>query len=102
MIYIAMMSCDILGSCKVANRLGLYYMYGYIYIIIYILGLYCLGILYIYIMTLSQLMTCRPPPPPLHPSRPPILKSGQIGFYVQKNAQCCETCEKVIFLFLHF
>jgi len=43
---------------------------------------------------LSQLTTCRHPPPP--------LKSGKIGFLVQKVAQCSETDEKSIFRFLVF
>jgi len=43
---------------------------------------------------LSQLTTCRHPPPP--------LKSGKIGFLVQKVSQCSETNEKSIFRFLVF
>ena len=31
---------------------------------------------------------------------PPAIKSGQIRFLVQKNAQCTETNEKSIFRFL--
>ena len=44
---------------------------------------------------LSQLATCR-----FHPFT--LLKSGQIVFLVQKDAQCTETCEKTVFWFLFF
>ena len=30
------------------------------------------------------------------------IKSGQIGFLVQKDAQCSQTYKKTIFQFLHF
>ena len=43
-------------------------------------------------------------PVPINVKQTPLfpLKSGQIGFLVQKESQCPESCEKTIFNFLIF